>query len=438
MGAGVSIVSGEYENTFGINEKLMINILRSSVDNIDFIKSSLSVDIIEIIQHEEKWTMNDFSKLFEDDIQFLILLRVFSNSLLQSQSNRANLDMDDVFKVEISIAEGGNVDNDDFQCAIDELQSELDERCASFDYMIIAENITIENISFLQKLDKTFPITSQSKVLPKLQALNISGNLLTDSSIISESYLLSSHPLQYLQIGGNKFQSLRSLTQNLPNSLLILDLSYTESLNIEPGSFLHCSQLQKLILDGCKLDKTFHSFFPNNQNQENDDNSAIISRSILRYSIFSGLVALKELSIKENLFINKESLLGILFFAMTSTTTSTSTLTNKNNIQDILPSTLLKIYLEDNPVCESQLSLREVSIMLSSAISSLEFIDNQRIERNPSEASRTFDVLAMRGTQRVEKEIGVGLYTTNEKGLDSMEVEFLAALRGEKDNTVVS
>jgi len=122
---------------------------------------------------------------------------------------------------------------------------------------------------------------------------------------------------------------------------------------------------------------------------------------------------LQELSLKEN-SLKASSLIGLGFFGLPS-----------------INSRLHSLWLDDNPVCESSKTLKTCSDILINIIPSLVSINNKKYRDNTS----TLDIVTIlkKGDQRID----CSSNQANEKGFDNLEKEYLSALKGERENTVV-
>eukprot|EP01036_Dinobryon_divergens_P032768 gene32768-42426_t len=117
-----------------------------------------------------------------------------------------------------------------------------------------------------------------------------------------------------------------------------------------------------------------------------------------------------------------------------------STLSSSSALVDRPPSTLKRLFLRDNPV-HSSLSLRRtLKPLLLQRLPSITFLDDEALRPSVAPTSSTNRDINRHLLHRREADdqrtdlagpLGPG-------GLDSMEREYLAALKGEKDNTVIS
>jgi hypothetical protein len=373
-------------------------------------------------------------------------------------------------------------------------------------YMVSLEGTQLSAATllwFLQKVSDTTTAISKgcsAGLSPTLRALNVSGcslprdfpaynkptpiaNAANESDVGSDGGVFCIHPLLYLNISANSIQHMSALSAVLPKSLLVLDLSFSENLTLEPGCFLQCPQLLRLILDGCGIKRTHHRIHtmhasstgtpmrqcyqapPREEVQrlldleDGDDNgndrkfeqstggsttSFEASVNFNRSSIFAGLVCLRELSLKENDLETAGSLLGLTWFGLASLPRyiSSSNSPYSEQLQKVLPATLEKLWVNDNPIADSETQMREATKILAEDVPSLTHINDKDIRIGADGRGQKFDVLKIRGTRRIDADdssMAALLGSTGEgKGLDSMEQEYLAALKGEKDVSVVS
>ena len=305
------------------------------------------------VKDSGQWQNSEISQLIFGDEQsstasLLLLLKLFVDNL--QLNDLPAIDEDEMMPVELSSL-------DDCENAIKTLQG-------ASAYSIVAENAGFDDLSFLT--------TFGSLCLPPLllRHLNVSGNNVSEL----DAGVFSSHScLSYLQIGGNPITSMSSLTQIVPSTIIVLDVSFTENIVLEPGCFLHCPQLIRLSLDGCSMATTMHG------NDEGD-------KDVMRSSVFAGLVSLKELSLKENELSDNDSIAGLFFFALTSGPAADMTI-----IKHLVSPTLTQLWLDDNPISDSQSALRDAKDVLITNIPSLKFINNVATVKTVT--SGTFDVL---------------------------------------------
>ena len=286
-----------------------------------------------------------------------------------------------------------------------------------------------------------------------------------------------------LSIGGNPITSLLNINTSIANSaylprfLLELDCSYCYEVEIVSGSFLSLPQLKRLILDGCGLHSTFsasehdedsvlvkegHEQQSGEQPEDasNNDNNNSIRKMALKYcesnenSIFAGLIQLEYLSLKENNLINLEDMKGLKYFFRFNT--------------------LLSLYIEDNEVCQDKSSLDALESFLctttttttttattttttttattinsnsndsskgrdiSIGLSSLQCIDNRLVNESKIVAKNKI----AQGISHIQLHRDNGGNNSNDirsaGDVDVLEQDYLAALKGEQDSTVVS
>ena len=237
---------------------------------------------------------------------------------------------------------------------------------------------------------------SSTSVSKNVIGLNLANNILSDESFANSPSLLQ---VSYLHAGGNSclgnnFYQLLESTGNL----LVLDLSYTENLSLV-GPFLAAPQLRRLCLDGCDLKCTV---------RRNDDGTSI--------SCFWGLVQLNELSLKENLFDSIESLYGLEFFSF-----------------GFMQPVLSHLWLNENPFQGVTADRLAVDTYLVKSIPSLVLLSDKMLNTTAIGRSDVSKLLTRNGGGNCSSVGGL-----QGKGLDNMEKEYLAALKNERDNTVVS
>lgn len=242
----------------------------------------------------------------------------------------------------------------------------------------------------LQTLDIFNSLCDTSEIPAELVSMNLSSNNLTDVQFI-DNRITQVESLKYLSLASNNIIFATNITFNCTRNLLYLDLSYMDELQLTAGCFMFLNCLQKLVLDGINLSIT------------HDTTNSL--------SYFIGLINLTELSLKENQISEKDALNGLMIF-------------NHEYYR------LKKIFLAENP-----LPLSKYKAALGSAISTLRFVDSQQV--NTESVNNTpYNVLEQNRSNQ-SNNVSIGEYQDN-KGLDSMEAEYLAALKGERDNTVVN
>ena len=343
---------------------------------------------------------NSNTAIFNDDKRFLLLLKVYVDHLKLAELPA--IDDDEMMPVELP-------SSDLLQVAITSLKSTQGK---VRDYSIIAENAEIEDLSSLLNLLGT---ACPPPLL--LRDLNVTGNNI--ATLAPDTFALHSC-INNIHLGGNPFQNFSPLAAIFPTTLVALDLSFTEGLVLERCCFVLCPQLIRLCLDGCELNSTMHD-------EIQGDNQQPSTRSI-----FYGLVQLNLLSLKENNLENPASLDGLQFFAFTDLDEDTSR---------FVPQSLEYLHIEDNPVSESQSALRATRSALVATIQSLKYINN---ETTTKKAVSSFDAIGSatrrkRDVLDVSSGVGNSLFSGgNENGLDAMEKEYLSALKGERDVSVVA
>ena len=224
----------------------------------------------------------------------------------------------------------------------------------------------------------------------RLSRASTVGLLLSSKNLTADAFnaLPPLTLLTYLHAGGNNALPLQSITSSFGSAQnRVLDLSYTESLpealRSVPSSFAACPQLVRLVLDGCGLESSA--------------------------GLFTKLSALRELSLKENLFESVDSLRGL----------------------ECLASSLESLCLADNPVMEVSTQAAEIRALLVQMPRFVLLDDKHVREAQPTQGHK---VVLSRAHASPSSAIG-GM---DGSGLDQMEQEYLSALKGEKDTSVVS
>jgi len=214
-----------------------------------------------------------------------------------------------------------------------------------------------------------------------------------------------SESLRLLNFGGNS-ERVADLCVSLPvlaaDNLWCLDLSFTELLVLSGDCFAHsgrCRSLIRLVLDGCSLSNTI-----NTSAEGNNDNSD---------SLFAGLPSLRELSLRENLFEDVDSLKGLI----------------------VLRPTLHSLWLQECPVVDTKAGQDKVLAMAVEHFPVLQYIDKKPVQPRLGSSIATIEApVVLRREDGGSQAVG-GLAGA---GLDQMEKEYLMALKGERDNAMIS
>ena len=231
--------------------------------------------------------------------------------------------------------------------------------------------------------------------------LSLASNSLQPSALAD---LVVPNSLHILCFGGNCV-SVPDLCRVLPaaNELWVLDLGFTENLCVGDGFRSDCrlAGLIRLVLDGCSLSSTLVT----TTQTESDPASS---------SIFQGLSTLRQLSLKENLIQDTASLAGLL----------------------AVRATLASLALQDNPINDTKAGADEVQELAREHFPRLQLLDGKPVHRSKESNGETGAVRPVQ-LQRVDGgSTAVG--GIGGSGLDQMEKEYLMALKGEQDNSVVA
>ena len=315
---------------------------------------------------------------------------------------------------------------------------------------ISAECQNIDNIDWCYEylLNKQFMLT----------VLDLSTNNITSQKLI-DSTLIKSETLTQLSIGGNPFTYLNEITKYLPSCLLVLDLSFTDNLILTPGVFIYLPQLLSLSLDNCNIQTTIfddnskeeEGVVEENQVEMNEINSFLLIKKersaftnlekAYKTSIFYGLISLINLSLKENIIENMEELLGLNYFIIqqtidqtinNSSTTSNSSTTNSNNDnKNDQKYQLTNLCIAENPICEYSTEMKKLVSYIGVHIPSVHSIDDKILKQSSNLNQSLNDHTSVEYRAVCE---GVGGILVS----DTMEREYITALKGEQDRAVVS
>ena len=266
-----------------------------------------------------------------------------------------------------------------------------------------------------QLTDNEIALLFESAAMANLSYLNLSGNAITNlakvfnggwaleqidentSTLRSESASMISHFW------------VRYLSNTRISSIVVLDLSYIENLQIGTLPFLTMPLMRKLVLDGCGISTcTIES------NTE--------PKSPLN-SIFFGLLSLEELSMAENLLEETSAIDGLSFFGSIC----------EYQVKGIcMENNLKRLNLSENPFRVGTNALKlEVDSIVSKLIPSLEELDGRKLH------GQTKDVSQLSVGRIANHDVAAG-FTPGGGDLDIADKEFTAALRGEKDVSVVA
>lgn len=309
---------------------------------------------------------------------------------------------------------------------LDQTEENINTSCCP-KYALLAECIGLTDMQFFD-----FVITKDYPFGNKPVAVNISNNQLDDTAM-QNCLLPQSQSILQINMGGNCFASIPLL----PITLLFLDLSYSEDLKFTvPGMLSQCPQLLRLVLDGCALTSTV---IPLSTITETSHEGGVVS------SIFFGLTCLRELSMKENLMENVESLIGLQYFSNHPFRRLESC--NKEVVQSaegegggegggggVLASSSMTLYsvnLSDNPISDNVAQRKAVCDFMTKEIPSVKIVDGKLINE-PTCVGTVMDKSSVMYKQQH------AVVTDSDLITDVMALEFAAALKGEKDNTVIS
>ena len=202
-----------------------------------------------------------------------------------------------------------------------------------------------------------------------------------------------------------------------PPSLLVLDLSYCagvegRELALCAGCFLGCPQLVRLVLDGCGLTSTMcHSVIVDSATQQH---SAL--------SVFFGLVCLQELSLIDNQICSDNTMLAGI---VPPTPAGVGLL-----------SALKHLAIIGNPCTDTAAEYATLKHALYAGLPALVDIDGYPCELVVKATDATI-ASKNRGSSTHGITTSINSNTSSDLNLAN-EKEFLCALKGEKDHTVVA
>jgi hypothetical protein len=243
--------------------------------------------------------------------------------------------------------------------------------------------------------------------------------------------------LQYIQTlnlsNNTTIRSVKTLALSLtlptllPSKLLVLDLSYC-TLHLTSLCFYPLVSLQKLTMDGCGISDTLvaaSSTRGDDVDDIDDDTSTTVTTSSTTVtttvgyfdSIFSGLINMRELSLKENELGSSSSLRGLGYYSLLG-----------------VDSVLRSLWIDDNPLCESSKTFSSSVAMLINAITSLQTVNDKNYRTTATATAIDVVALLRKGDHAIDR----GSISSSSSGIDNMEKEYLSALKGERETTVVA
>lgn len=261
---------------------------------------------------------------------------------------------------------------------------------------LVAEKLNLDKVAFA---------TNDCFKECYIHGLNLSDNQINDETITTLTHANMKY-LRHLDLSSNQLSNAINISASSSVTLQVLDLSYNTNLGISftKKCFLFLPQLKVLHLDGCNLKKTYHGdrFHP-------DDPSS---------SIFYGLCMLEELGLRDNELEDVDSVTGLDYFGCN---------------QDIYPGLLRHIMMSDNPFHDEPKLVRDIRSHLLEKISSLTTFDSTVCRSRESRKYESFDI-----RKYITRADDTAEVLPNGPGVDSLEKEYLSALRGERDVTSIS
>lgn len=351
-----------------------------------------------------------FMSIFNNDDQLILLLYDCIHEFSLQTENETR----DIFRIEdshyrtIDISPE-NVVNNDFDV------SESIKFSREKEFVIIkGDGIQLTSLDLIVK-SKTIA-NYHMKLL--IMGLDLSNNLLSNESIPAFAHPVF-HSLRHLGLASNcNLSNVTSICISCPTNLQVLDLSYSENLIFQPRCFIFCPQLKVLILDGCNIASTSH----NSSSHGSPSNSSMTFSNSFKHnnSMFYGLVRLEELSLKENQLGNEFACQGLTYFG--------KRFSSSHHL------TLRILQLNDNPCLDKSSMKQQIKTKLIQEISSLLYIDDIPTSNITSD-DPPVDFRKVLSRNKIVDSSGV---LANSNHLDSLETEYLSALKGERDTNIIS
>ena len=267
-------------------------------------------------------------------------------------------------------------------------------------------------------------LTSLSSIfsnhMHQLKGLNIANNGVEDEVLATLCILKSPH-LVSLSAGGNFIEQNFAISISHCSHLVILDLSFTENLVISSALGTVCPRLLRLVLDGCSVKSTVVESSSSSSSSSSYPPEEVTGTN--ESSIFYGLVQLEELSLKENLLEDVASLRGLSFFGF------------EGKYRDILAPTLKSLWLTDNPLMEVTAMRKGMEEYVMSTLPFVSELNGMGMDSyNGGKVVIAGDLSGVLQRDGDGGSRAVG----GQEGFENMDKEYLAALKGERDVTVVS
>ena len=396
MGASASIAAGSLEDSIDLIVTERLQTYKDLLKGLDTAFFQLfAPEYIE--RNADGGSVLDYQSILAHPTASLWLLRLVTTI--------ASADSTEVIK---------HCRGDDNALEILEYSDEEAVRLPQKDFCLIAESGGLSDIT------GCMPFLLKSSEHGNCMVFNISNNAIPDDILQQHKGTIANSVVKAAMIGGNPITNCKRLCSIMPTTLLSLDLSYTEGIQFTAGCFRQCFQLYRLVLDGCNITSTVCP--------EKDS------------SIFDGLVSLVDLSLKENCFADTASLRGILVLGYKDIAPLLDEKIALDYFGDssyaMCSASLRNLWIAENPLCETSAKYKAAVFELSSNIPSLQLIDDKAMTTKAAPQVK-YEVLKSKLSRQVDA-AGYASAGLSQSGLDNMEQEYLAALKGEKDTTAVS
>ena len=331
----------------------------------------------------------------------IAMLRELSSS--SSSSSSSSLEVDNVVTIETMDDIDEYLGNDDSNGNDDGARYMLSVDCLDAESSLML----IQRVAALQRVT----------------GISAASNKLIDENGINSIKDIDLHYIQTLNLSNNTtIRSVKTLSLSLSQLplLLVLDLSYC-SLHLTSLCFYPLVSLQKLTMDGCGISDTLVAASSTDDGDGTSTTVTTVTRGVGYFdSIFSGLINMQELSLKENELGSSSSLRGLGYYSLLG-----------------VDSVLRSLWIDDNPLCESSKAFSSSVSMLINDITSLQTVNDKNYRTTTTTTAAAIDVVALlrKGDQRIDRGSSS---SSSSSGLDNMEKEYLSALKGERETTVVA
>lgn len=323
----------------------------------------------------------------------------------------------------------------------------------------------INQVSIIKESEEEVSLECLNKVLalPWLNSLVLSNINISNCSSVTG--ITQPSNIGMLSFASNPLTtfSITNTMATCPSTLVVLDLSYCSlvdenegseeegslnmGLKLYPGCFLPCTQLTRLVLDGCGLRTTMCM----------EGLKCDLPQIPKLCSLFLGLFQLQELSLKENAFQEPSDILsGFQCLSLCCACNSEKKESTNSSCVELGLGKLEHLWLNENPIVSTNTAgYKQCTQQLTQCVSTcqdngltaidggcchlpaLKYINDVAVANSGVGSSSTRNAFKSVGLEFKSMNTRQDVNTSNELMLGN-EKEFLHALKGEKDNTVVA